>query len=120
MRSMIPARAVVGLLLAAAVPLAAPGRVAEPTPFVVQFGEELGDKTGRELSVVSLSFFPEVRVRQGDVLHFTLLLDLPNRVEKTLVLLAGPGCRPHVVRLSQARLVELAGGTATRLDSEPT
>ncbi len=110
MRWTMSARAVLGLLVAAAVPLVAPARGAERTSFA-----------GRELSALSLNFLPgEVRVGQGDVLDFRFLLDLPGRVEKTLVLLAGPRLGPHVVRLSQSRLAGLAGGTATGLESEPT
>lgn len=39
------------------------------------------------------------------------LLDLSGRVAKTLVVLAGAGPGPHLVRLSQARLAELVGGS---------
>ena len=45
-----------------------------------------------------------------------VLLDLPGRVAKTLVLLAGEGRGPQVVRLSQARIAELAGGSRQSLN----
>lgn len=44
-----------------------------------------------------------------------VLLDLPARVAKTLVTLADPG-EPPVVRLSQTRLAELAGGSRQSLN----
>lgn len=45
-----------------------------------------------------------------------VLLDLPGRVAKTLVSLAGAGEGPHVVRLSQTRMAELAGGSRQSLN----
>lgn len=45
-----------------------------------------------------------------------VLLDFPGRVAKTLAGLAGPPPGPHVVRLSQSRLAELAGGTRQSLN----
>ena len=44
-----------------------------------------------------------------------LLLDLPGRVAKTLVALAGPS-DPPIVQLSQARIAELAGGSRQSLN----
>lgn len=49
--------------------------------------------------------------RLSDRAADTVLLDLPGRLAKTLVALAGPGAGPHVVRLNQARLAELAGSS---------
>ena len=43
-------------------------------------------------------------------------LDLTGRVAKTLVVLAGDGSAPDVVRLSQARIAELAGGSRQSLN----
>lgn len=45
-----------------------------------------------------------------------LLLDLPGRVAKTLVALAGTSADPPVVQLSQARIAELAGGSRQSLN----
>jgi CRP/FNR family cyclic AMP-dependent transcriptional regulator len=45
-----------------------------------------------------------------------ILLDFAGRVAKTLAGLAGPPPGPHVVRLSQSRLAELAGGTRQSLN----
>jgi len=45
-----------------------------------------------------------------------VLLDFAGRVAKTLAVLSGPGPGPYVVRLSQARIAELAGGTRQSLN----
>jgi CRP/FNR family cyclic AMP-dependent transcriptional regulator len=45
-----------------------------------------------------------------------ILLDFAGRVAKTLAGLAGPPPGPHIVRLSQSRLAELAGGTRQSLN----
>jgi CRP/FNR family cyclic AMP-dependent transcriptional regulator len=45
-----------------------------------------------------------------------MLLDFAGRVAKTLAGLSGPPPGPHVVRLSQTRLAELAGGTRQSLN----
>ena len=45
-----------------------------------------------------------------------VLLDFAGRVAKTLATLAGPGPGDQVVRLSQGRLAELAGGTRQTLN----
>lgn len=45
-----------------------------------------------------------------------VLLDFAGRVAKTLDELVGPPPGPHVVRLSQARIAELAGGTRQSLN----
>lgn len=45
-----------------------------------------------------------------------VLLDFPGRVAKTLVVLCESGPEPHVVRLSQARIAELAGGSRQSLN----
>jgi CRP-like cAMP-binding protein len=45
-----------------------------------------------------------------------VLLDFAGRVAKTLSVLAGPAPGPHVVRLSQGRIAELAGGTRQSLN----
>lgn len=45
-----------------------------------------------------------------------VLLDFPGRVAKTLVTLCDPGPGPHIVRLSQARIAELAGGSRQSLN----
>ncbi len=45
-----------------------------------------------------------------------VLLDLSGRVAKTLVLLAGESGGPRVVRLGQARIAELAGGSRQSLN----
>lgn len=45
-----------------------------------------------------------------------VLLDFAGRVAKTLAVLAGSGPGPHVVRLSQGRIAELAGGTRQSLN----
>jgi CRP/FNR family cyclic AMP-dependent transcriptional regulator len=54
--------------------------------------------------------------RLSDRAADTFLLDLPGRVAKTLVVLAGSGRGPHVVRLSQSRLAELAGSSRQSLN----
>jgi CRP/FNR family cyclic AMP-dependent transcriptional regulator len=45
-----------------------------------------------------------------------VLLDFPTRVAKTLVLLCDGDRQPQVVRLSQSRLAELAGGSRQSLN----
>jgi CRP/FNR family cyclic AMP-dependent transcriptional regulator len=45
-----------------------------------------------------------------------VLLDLTGRVAKTLVNLSGQGNEPSVVRLSQSRIAELAGGSRQSLN----
>lgn len=54
--------------------------------------------------------------RLSDQAADQILLDFAGRVAKTLAGLAGPPPGPHVVRLSQSRLAELAGGTRQSLN----
>lgn len=54
--------------------------------------------------------------RLSDQAAAHVLLDFAGRVAKTLAVLAGPPPGPHVVRLSQGRIAELAGGTRQSLN----